>query len=41
MRSQNREEYELGFELKWFQYIRGQARKIIMMRKNPTTRISV
>ena len=41
MRAQNREEYELGFELKWFQYIRGQARKIIKIRKNPTTRISV
>lgn len=41
MRAQNREEYELGFELKWFQYLRGQARKIIHMRKNPTTRISV
>ena len=41
MRAQNREEYDLGFELKWFQYIRGQARKIIMMRKNPTTRIIV
>jgi hypothetical protein len=41
MRAQNREEYELGFELKWFQYLRGQARKIIKMRKNPTTRISV
>ena len=41
MRAQNREEYELGFELKWFQYIRGQARKILHMRKNPTRRISV
>ena len=41
MRAQNREEYELGYELKWFQYIRGQARKIIFMRKNPTRRISV
>jgi len=41
MRAQNREEYELGYELKWFQYIREQARKIIFMRKNPTRRISV
>lgn len=41
MRVQNREEYELGFELKWFQYIRGQARKILHMRRNPTRRISV
>jgi len=41
MRVQNRDEYELGFELKWFQYIRGQARKILLMRKNPTTRILV
>jgi hypothetical protein len=41
MRSQNREEYELGYELRWFQYIREQARKIIFIRKNPTRRISV
>ena len=41
MRAQNREEYELGFELKWFQYIRQQARKIVMLRRNPTRRISV
>lgn len=41
LKAQNREEYELGFELRWFKYIRGQARKIIMMRKNPTTRIVV
>jgi len=36
MRAQNREEYDLAFELKWFSYIRGQARKIISMRKNET-----
>jgi hypothetical protein len=41
MRSQNREEYELGYELKWFQYIRKQARKIILTRKNPTAKIIV
>lgn len=41
MRSQNREEYELGYELKWFQYIRSQARKIILTRKNPTATIIV
>lgn len=41
MRAQNREEYELGFELNWFKYIRKQARKIIMMRRNPTTKITV
>ena len=41
IRSQNREEYELGHELNWFKYIREQARKIIFMRKNPTRRISV
>jgi hypothetical protein len=38
MRAQNREEYDLSFELKWFSYIRGQARKIIFMRKNETVR---
>jgi len=36
MRVQNREEYDLSFELKWFSYIRGQAQKIIAMRKNET-----
>ena len=41
MRAQNREEYELGFELKWYGYIRDQARKILHMRRNPTRRISV
>jgi len=41
MRSQNRDEYELGYELNWFKYLRTQARKIILMRKNPTVRISV
>jgi len=39
LRAQNREEYDLSFELKWFSYIRGQARKIIGMRKNPTIAI--
>jgi hypothetical protein len=38
MRAQNRDEYDLSFELKWFSYIRGQARKIISMRKNETVR---
>jgi hypothetical protein len=38
MRAQNREEYDLSFELKWFSYIRGQGRKIIFMRKNETVR---
>jgi hypothetical protein len=41
MRAQNRDEYELGFELKWYGYIRDQARKIILTRKNPVTRIVV
>ena len=39
MRAQNREEYDLAYELKWFSYIRSQAKKIIYLRKNPTTRI--
>ena len=38
MRAQNREEYDLSFELKWFSYIRKQARKIIAMRRNETVR---
>jgi len=41
MRAQNRDEYDLSFELKWFSYIRGQARKIIAMRKGETTKVSV
>lgn len=41
MRAQNRDEYDLSFELNWFKYIRGQARKIIALRKGTTTRISV
>lgn len=41
MRSQNREEYDLSYELKWYQYIRKQARRVLLMRKNPKTRISV
>jgi hypothetical protein len=41
MRSQNRDEYDLSFELKWFSYIRGQARKILAMRRSETTRIKV
>jgi len=41
MRAQNREEYDLGYELRWFQYVRGQARKIIAIRKNPKTKITV
>ena len=39
MRAQNREEYDLAYELKWFSYIRSQAKKMIYMRRNPTTRI--
>lgn len=38
MRAQNRDEYDLTFELKWYSYIRNQARKIIYMRKNATVR---
>ena len=41
MRAQNREEYDLTFELKWYSYIRNQAKSIIYLRKNPTTRIMV
>ena len=39
MRIQNRAEYDLSFELKWFTYIRSQARKIIGMRTNPVVTI--
>ena len=39
MRAQNREEYDLSYELKWYSYIRSQAKKILYLRKNPTTRI--
>lgn len=41
MRYFSRNEYDLGYEFKWFNYIRKQARKIINMRKNPTTMIMV
>jgi hypothetical protein len=41
MRAQNRDEYDLSFELKWFKYIRGQARKIISMRKGETVGVMV
>jgi hypothetical protein len=41
MRTQNRDEYDLSFELKWFKYIRGQARKIISMRKGETIGVTV
>ena len=41
MRAQNRDEYDLGFELNWFKYIRGQARKIIAMRQGETIKVSV
>jgi len=39
MRAQNRDEYDLSFELKWFSYIRKQARKMLAIRKNPTVTI--
>ena len=39
MRAQNRDEYDLTFELKWFSYIRSQAKKIIYLRKNPNVKI--
>ena len=41
MRALNRDEYEVGFELNWFKYIRGQARKIIAMRKGETVGVMV
>ena len=41
MRAQNRNEYDLSFELKWLSYIRSQAKKIIYLRRNQSTRIFV
>lgn len=41
MRQFARNEYDVGYEFKWFNYIRKQARKIIYMRRNPTTSISL
>jgi len=38
MRAQNRDEYDLSFELRWYSYLREQAKKIIYMRKNETVR---
>ena len=39
MRAQNREEYDLAYELKWFSYIRSQAKKILYLKRNKKTRI--
>ena len=39
MRAQNRDEYDLSFELNWFKYIRGQARKILAMRRSETVKV--
>ena len=41
MRQFARNEYDLGYEFKWFNYIRKQARKILSMRKNPNVSITV
>jgi hypothetical protein len=40
MRAQNRDEYDLTFELKWFSYIRSQAKKILYLKRNKKTRIT-
>ena len=39
MRAQNRLEYDLSFELKWYSYIRSQARKVLAMRRGETVGI--
>ena len=41
LRALNRDEYDVGFELKWFKYLRGQARKIIALRQGEAVRVSV
>jgi hypothetical protein len=41
MRQFARNEYDLGYEFKWFNYVRKQARKILSMRKNPNVSITV
>lgn len=39
VRYQNREEYELGFEVKWLSYLRKQALKMIMLRRGERVRV--
>lgn len=39
IRAQNREEFELGHELKWYQFMLNEARKLIRMRKNPASSV--
>jgi len=41
LRAQNREEYDVGFELNWFKHLRDQARRLIALRRGTRTRIIV
>jgi len=41
IRAQNREEFDLGHELKWYEYMMNEARKLIRMRKNPASSVGL
>jgi hypothetical protein len=41
LKIQNRDEYDLSFELKWFQFLKEQARRVIIMRKGRTTSVGL
>ena len=41
LKTQNRDEYDLGFELKWFQFIKERAERVIYLRKNPNASVGL
>jgi hypothetical protein len=41
LKIQNRDEYDLSFELKWFQFLKEQARRVIVMRKGRTSSVGL
>ena len=41
IRIQNRDEFELGHELKWYQFMMNEARSLIRIRKNPASGVGL
>ena len=41
LRAQNRDEYDLAFELKWHSFIKQRAERVIEIRKNMNVRVEV
>lgn len=41
IKAQNRNEYDLGFELKWMSFIKEKAKRVIEMRKNINVEVGV